>query len=880
MSSTIFSVVDIETTGTSQSNDNRIIQFSCTFVKNKNIIGSFNSFINPEMDIPSDIIKLTGITNELVKNAPTFNEFASKISSLLKDTVFVAHNVDFDFPFINKELDRVGQKMIDNMAIDTVTLSQLLLPTEKSYRLIDLSQNLNILHQHPHSSSSDAFATAKLLIILFNQIEKIPKKTIKQLISINPTLPKNTIDIFKYAYKNNVDMFNDKLLDINRLKIRKIQYKERLKIRKINYPESKGKQKNIFNGVYKWNSEESKLMNSIYDNYKNSDNSKNLLVEQNNELDYDLGFLFPLVHLLNNENKIVVAVHKHSIHEDLSKTINRINKITKNNFKKLVLHSIDDYIDLNKFRDALNIKSNSKQTEFLKCKILIWLTFTKTGDLHELNLDMKNDQNVFLKTIGNTNNKGYYMNKLKNDFNNSNVVVISHEYLYNNRHMLAKYKPYLVIKDAVDFNKQILKHYRVNFKINQNNILIRHAQYLLYQTHNKNLYDIFKDDKSNIKLVQNIDSLIKEYENYALKLQKSFEESFINKRNFITLKKGFKNPINNIELVNFIKHNKEYIDKQSSLIKQIRSLSKKIIKSNGTLKSSEKAIITTFNDRIFNLNKFFNNNILLIKNLVYMDKKVTFQNYLNVDKNADNSTLVGGLIKNDDLLKNKIYTLFFNILFMDTAIYSSDKSEFILNKLELDNNNTSMIKSSYQTNLNNDYKIFYNNNKQEIDLNTLDLENNNTFIMANTQEKIDEIYENIKQNRNDSLLVLCQKINGNKDKIIKKFTNSKGATIIGNYDLFMSIKNINKSINRLIVQSINSSDMYNENSNLTDLYNLMIKNSIKHIIQLSNNKGVILINDFSLINENSIKSLKNMISNHIKMFKIDSKNEIRTFNNF
>lgn len=141
MSNTIFSVVDIETTGSSQSNyTNRIIQFSCTFVQNNKIIGSFNSFINPEISIPTEITKLTGISNQKVVNAPTFAEVADKIYQLLDKTIFVAHNVNFDFPFLNFEFKRVNHKELTNKAIDTVTLSQLLLPTEPSYKLTDLSK--------------------------------------------------------------------------------------------------------------------------------------------------------------------------------------------------------------------------------------------------------------------------------------------------------------------------------------------------------------------------------------------------------------------------------------------------------------------------------------------------------------------------------------------------------------------------------------------------------------------------------------------------------------------------------------------------------------------------------------------------------------------
>lgn len=94
-----FAVVDLESTGTSFETGDRIIQFSCVFVKNNKIINTFNTLINPEMKIPRETQNLTGITNKDVRNAPYFEDVAGTIYSLLQDTNFVAHNIQFDYRF-------------------------------------------------------------------------------------------------------------------------------------------------------------------------------------------------------------------------------------------------------------------------------------------------------------------------------------------------------------------------------------------------------------------------------------------------------------------------------------------------------------------------------------------------------------------------------------------------------------------------------------------------------------------------------------------------------------------------------------------------------------------------------------------------------------
>ena len=133
-----FAVVDLESTGTSFETGDRIIQFSCVFVKNNKIINTFNTLINPEMKIPRETQNLTGITNKDVRNAPYFEDVAGTIYSLLQDTNFVAHNIQFDYRFLNSELERVGYPMLDLACIDTVQLAQVLFPTLSSYRLAEL----------------------------------------------------------------------------------------------------------------------------------------------------------------------------------------------------------------------------------------------------------------------------------------------------------------------------------------------------------------------------------------------------------------------------------------------------------------------------------------------------------------------------------------------------------------------------------------------------------------------------------------------------------------------------------------------------------------------------------------------------------------------
>ncbi len=92
-------VIDLETTGNSPKRGDKIIQFAAVVIENGKISEQFSSLTYPKQSIPAFIEELTGINDEMVKNAPLFSEIAEKIDELLDDAYFVAHNVLFDLSF-------------------------------------------------------------------------------------------------------------------------------------------------------------------------------------------------------------------------------------------------------------------------------------------------------------------------------------------------------------------------------------------------------------------------------------------------------------------------------------------------------------------------------------------------------------------------------------------------------------------------------------------------------------------------------------------------------------------------------------------------------------------------------------------------------------
>ncbi len=167
-----FVVVDIEATGAKMP-PNRIIELGAYRIRGGRIVDNFVTLVNPEISIPRFVMALTGISNEMVKEAPLFAEVAPKWLEFVADAVLIAHNAPFDTNFINHEISRVypGHRMI-NPHLCTVTLSRRAVPGLANYRLDTVSDHFSIPIVDRHRAGSDALATAQVFIRILARLEE------------------------------------------------------------------------------------------------------------------------------------------------------------------------------------------------------------------------------------------------------------------------------------------------------------------------------------------------------------------------------------------------------------------------------------------------------------------------------------------------------------------------------------------------------------------------------------------------------------------------------------------------------------------------------------------------------------------------------------
>lgn len=156
-------VIDLETTGTSPSDDH-ITEIGAIRLVDGKVTEKFATMVNPERKIPEIVVELTGITDEMVADAPVFSEVAGDLYKFCYGSIIVAHNIGFDYPFI-KNMSKPCGYLYSNRGIDTLALSRAVLPSLSNHKLNTVCDHFGIEFLH-HRAYSDALATAQMLIEL------------------------------------------------------------------------------------------------------------------------------------------------------------------------------------------------------------------------------------------------------------------------------------------------------------------------------------------------------------------------------------------------------------------------------------------------------------------------------------------------------------------------------------------------------------------------------------------------------------------------------------------------------------------------------------------------------------------------------------------
>jgi len=170
----MYAILDIETTGGNYDEEG-ITEIAIYRYDGEQVTDQFSSLVNPQISIQPFVVKLTGINENMLKNAPKFYEIAKRIVQITEDCILVAHNAAFDYRILQTEFRRLGFPF-DRKTLCTVNLSQVLLPEQPSFSLGKLVRNLGIPFADQHRAHGDAKVTLKLFELL------LEKDTQKQIV--------------------------------------------------------------------------------------------------------------------------------------------------------------------------------------------------------------------------------------------------------------------------------------------------------------------------------------------------------------------------------------------------------------------------------------------------------------------------------------------------------------------------------------------------------------------------------------------------------------------------------------------------------------------------------------------------------------------------
>ncbi|MED4014830.1 exonuclease domain-containing protein [Sutcliffiella cohnii] len=469
-------VLDLETTGNSPKKNEKIIQVGAVLVENGEITERFASFVNPGCSISPFIEHLTGISNELVKNAPTFSQIAPMLIDMLEGASLVAHNVPFDLSFLQYELKENGFEPFKGKAIDTVELSRILLPTQSSYKLTDLATFYSFTHDNPHRADSDAEVTAFIFLELLKKIEKLPVKTVKKIRKLCKLLKSDVYYVFK---KQNGSEPSEELFFIY----------ESVALKKIEQRIDEA----IVSSDEHLEKNEAEITSKVEMLLHNREHA---LLEIPKTIEWKQKYIAGITSFVKkHKKKVLITANTPQIQANIHLLLQQDNRLLAT-----IIKDKSNYLNIDRFVRSLHAKDNNYDTILTKAQILVWLTETETGDVEELSLtsggrllwdtiNCRWEQSIYSKA------PICYFQQAVKKMTESDIIITDHFYfiesLQSEEELLLECE-YVVIDETNSFIKNVRKYYGINISyLNLHFILSRLEQNSLVESTKEELNEAF-----------------------------------------------------------------------------------------------------------------------------------------------------------------------------------------------------------------------------------------------------------------------------------------------------------------------------------------------------------------------------------------------------
>lgn len=428
-------IVDLETTGHSPKEGDRMIQIAMVIMKNWEVEKTFTTFIHPGRTIPLFIQDLTNISDQDVKDALPFESYAEEIYEILQDAVFVAHNADFDLSFLQSEFERAGLPRWKGKKIDTVELSKILFPMALGYKLADLASELNIPLNNAHRADDDAMATALLFKKCWEEMLSLPIPTIEQLHKQSFKLKSNISHLLFQALqvkRKTIENESDYIY-YQQFALKKKAIKSAEKDLKGSYPNSTEEKVELLSKhfpKFEKRQEQFQMMDAIWETYQAK---KEIMIEASTGIGKTLGYLLPsIIYAKQRGKKICISTYtSYLLEQILYKEIPKIEKVLGIKVNVSLLKGMQNYIDLELFEQLIQQDGHSYDETLTILQIIVWLSKTNTGDLSELNLSGGGQlfvEKIRKKNRNHQNSFDFFEKAIKESLE-SDIIVTNHAML-------------------------------------------------------------------------------------------------------------------------------------------------------------------------------------------------------------------------------------------------------------------------------------------------------------------------------------------------------------------------------------------------------------------------------------------------------------------
>jgi len=386
-------IIDIETTGLEPRSD-AIIEVAAIALQGNDILDEFTTLVNPHKSIPPEITQMTGITDEMVAEAPTMFKVRSRLRAILGDHILVGHNVGFDLGFLREE--RLG---VGNHRLDTVTLASILVPEAGRYSLENLVRVLNLPDPaggQTHRAMDDAEQTVELFLALRERAAQLPISQLDELARAGRSLGWPETIFFEEVL---ADRAKTAFAKPELRRVPRLYQPPRLEGRPPVAKETPDEiDKEIVAGMirpggnlsrlvpeFEYRPQQEEMLTAVTEAFNRGDH---VLVEAGTGTGKSLAYLIPAAFWSHeNGRRVVISTNTINLQDQLiHKDIPELQRALPFDLRAAVRKGRNNYLCTRLFQQMRHTGPSNEDEMVLFARILLWLPRTQTGDVAELPL--------------------------------------------------------------------------------------------------------------------------------------------------------------------------------------------------------------------------------------------------------------------------------------------------------------------------------------------------------------------------------------------------------------------------------------------------------------------------------------------------------------